>query len=183
MAMHRNTQGDQGLPELELPIEDRDHHQGPLDARYSLVEYGDYAAPACRDLEPILAELRRELGDDLCFAFRHFPGPDGPSRRAAEVAEAADEQGKFWLMHDRLFAHADELGEPLFHNLARALPLQMDTFDRDLASGEAARDVEKDLASGRESGVAATPALFVNGRLHVGSYEFLPLLKAIRGET
>jgi protein-disulfide isomerase len=175
---------DEELPELILPIEDADPHKGPLGARYALVEYGDYQSEQCRALEPILAEVIRELEDDLCLAFRNFPlVQEHPNaRRAAEVAEAADEQGKFWLMHDRLFEHQAELGEPLYHDLARALPLEMDTFERDLTSGEAARKVDEDVESGEEAGVEATPTLFVNGRLYVGSYEFLPLLKALQGD-
>jgi protein-disulfide isomerase len=173
------------LPELVLPIEDRDHHRGPLGARYSLVEYGDYESEHCAHLHPILEEVGRELGDDLCLVFRNFPlSEEHPhARRAAEVAEAADSQGKFWIMHDRLFAHRTELSDQLFQRLARELPLDMATFDRDLRSGAPGRRVEEDLESGREAGVEETPTLFVNGKLHVGSYEFLPLLKALRGSV
>ena len=185
MTTQRNTSGDQGLPDLVLPIEERDPHRGPVGARYSLVEYGDFTSERCRDLVPILAELERELEDDLCFAFRHFPlaGGGALAQRAAEVAEAADEQGKFWLMHDRLFEHQSELTEALFEKLARELPLDMETFERDLRTGEAARSVARDVESGTEAGVEDTPTLFVNGRMHVGSYEFAPLLAALRGKS
>ncbi len=173
---------DEGLPELTLPIEDRDHFLGVPGARYSLVEYGDYQCPHCAHVAPIVQELVRELEEDLCFAFRHFPQPAIHPRAApaAEVAEAADEQGKFWLMHDRLFRSQNALSDGELRGLARALPLDMVTFERDLLSGAPARRVAEDVDSGTASGVAETPTFFVNGRMHAGSYEFLPLLKALR---
>lgn len=182
MAGPKNPGNDDDLTELVLPIEDRDHHRGPIGARYALVEYGDFASEPCRDLASTLSDLSRELEDDLCLAFRSFPdtAANRESRRAAEVAEAAEEQGKFWLMHDRLFEHQAELSEATYRKLARELPLDLDVFERDLRTGEAARRVDEDIESGTEAGVAATPTLFVNGRMHAGSYEFDDLLNAIR---
>lgn len=170
------------LPDLVLPVEREDHCRGTPGARYSLVEYGDFECPHCAHVYPIVQELLRELGDDLCFVFRQFAQPaihphSGP---AAEAAEAAGMQDKFWLMHDRLFQHQSELSESLFEKLARELPVEMVTFHRDLNSGAPARRVAEDREGGLEAGVEDTPTLFVNGRLHVGSYEFLPLLEAIR---
>ncbi len=184
MPSERSSAPEELLPTLVLPVESRDHCRGPIGARYSLVEYGDYECEQCARAEPIVAEVVRELGDDLCFVFRNYPlVEEHPhAERAAQVAEAADMQAKFWLMHDRLFAHQTELGEPLFQRLARELPLEMDTFERDLRSGAAARRVAEDVESGEEAGVEATPTFFVNGRLYVGSYEFLPLLDALRAK-
>lgn len=170
------------LPNLVLPVEDRDHYVGPLRAQFNLVEYGDFECPHCAHVHPIVHELLRELGDDLCFVYRHFPQPDvhPHSTRAAEAAEAAGMQGKFWLMHDRLFDHQNELSDETIRRLERELPVDMPVLERDLSSGEPARHVAEDLESGREAGVGETPTFFVNGRLHVGSYEFLPLLEALR---
>ena len=100
--------------------------------------------------------------------------------RLQGVAEAAEEQGKFWLMHDRLFEHQSELGEALYRKLARELPLDLEVFDRDLRSGEAARRVDEDVESGIEAGVVEAPTLFVNGRMHVGPHEFDDLLAALQ---
>ncbi|MGI0130810.1 MAG: DsbA family protein, partial [Thermoplasmata archaeon] len=99
---------DEELPELVLPLDERDHVLGPLSARYSLVEYGDYESSECRNVMATVRQLVRELGDDLCFAFRNYPQPKRHprSQAAAEAAEAAGLQGKFWLMHDRLFDRA-----------------------------------------------------------------------------
>jgi protein-disulfide isomerase len=171
-----------GLPTLVLPVEDRDNCLGPASARYSLVEYGDYESPHCRNVLGPVNELVRELQDDLCFVFRNFPQPalHPRSRPVAEAAEAAGLQGKFWLMHDRLFAHQDDLSDPVVREIARGLPIEMEDFERDLSSGSAARRVDEDLASGAEAGVGDTPTFFVNGTLHVGQYEFLPLLTALK---
>jgi len=170
------------LPRLALPIESRDHCLGRPGAQFSLVEYGDYESLPCADVEPIVRELVRELGDRLCFAFRNFPQPSlhPHSVRAAEAAEAADMQGKFWLLHERLFEHQDDLSEPVIQRLARELPVDMHEFERDLESGTPARQVAEDRDTGRASGVKETPTFFVNGAMYVGSHEFLPLLQALQ---
>lgn len=182
MAKRPDRSTEDLLPELVVPSDTRDHCRGPPSAQYSLVEYGDFECPHCAHFHPIAQELVRELGDDLCYAFRNFPleANHPHAARAAAAAEAADMQGKYWLMHDRLFQHQSELSEALIQRLARELPLQMTTFERDLASESVARRVAEDRASGESLGVEGTPTLFVNGRMHVGSYEFLPLLAAIR---
>jgi protein-disulfide isomerase len=176
---------DEDLPELSLPVEERDHVIGPLSAPRKLVEYGDYESAHCRHVAATVHELVRELGDELCFAFRNFPQPKvhPRSRAAAEAAEAAGLQGKFWLMHDRLFQHQGELGDKELHDLAQSLPVDMVHFQRDLSSGEAARRVDDDLDLAEDDGVGDTPTLFVNGRLHEGQYEFAPLLKALQSAT
>ena len=173
---------DEGMPELVLPMESRDNCIGPQTARYSLVEYGDFTSTHCRHVLGAVNELVRELADQLCFVYRNFPQPklNPQSRAAAEAAEAAGLQGKFWLMHDRLFARQDELSPKVIREIASDLPVDLEDFDRDLSSGNAARRVDEDLESAEEAGVGDTPTFFVNGRLHVGLYEFLPLLAALK---
>jgi protein-disulfide isomerase len=170
------------LPELVLPVEKRDHVIGPLSAPHTLVEYGEYDSERCRDLAGTVRELIREFGDQLCFVFRNYPQPKTHRRSqpAAEAAEAAGLQGKFWLMHDRLLDHAGDLGQHEIREIARSLPVDMPVYERDLASGEAARRVADDVALALEDGVGDTPTLFVNGTLHTGLYEFLPLEQALR---
>jgi protein-disulfide isomerase len=173
---------DSALPELVLPEENRDNCLGPPSARYSLVEYGDYESPHCRHVAGIVRELVRELGDDLCFVFRNYPQPKlhPHSQAAAEAAEAAGLHGKFWLMHDRLLDHQDELTSEAIRSIALGLPIDMAEFERDLATGVAQRRVAEDVESAIASGVGDTPTFFVNGVLNVGAYEFLPLLTALR---
>ena len=167
---------DEDMPELVLPMEERDHCLGSPSAHYSLVEYGDYTSVHCRHVLGTVRELTRELGDDLCFVYRNFPQPNlhSFSRSAAEAAEAAGLQGKFWLMHDRLFAQQDDLSAAVVREIARALPVEMEDYDRDLSSGAAARRVDEDLESAEEAGVGDIPTFFVNGRLHVGQYRVPP---------
>jgi protein-disulfide isomerase len=181
-SVGRRMDENEELPELVLPVEQRDNCLGSSSARYTLVEYGDYTSPHCRHVFGTVNELARELGDDFCFAFRNFPQPKlhPLSRAAAEAAEAAGLQGKFWLMHDRLFVHQDDLSEAVISKLARELPIEMEDFERDLSSGVAARRVDDDLETAAEAGVGATPTFFVNGKLYVGEYEFLPLLEALK---
>ena len=170
------------LPELVLPIDERDHMIGPRSAPYQLLEYGDYESTACRNASATVRELLRELGDELCFAFRNFPQPKlhALSQKAAEAAESAGFQGKFWLMHDRLFDSQGDLDDRRLREIARGLPVEMTVFERDLASGQAARRVAEDVELANEDGVGDTPTFFVNGALLVGAYEFLPMLEALR---
>src|SRR5438045_450043 len=98
---------------LAVPVGERDHIRGRVDAPITLVEYGDYECPDCGTAHPIVRELQRRLGDQLRVVFRNFPCPDNHphAQQAAEAAEAAGAQGKFWEMHDLLFAHFNELEE------------------------------------------------------------------------
>jgi protein-disulfide isomerase len=180
--MGSNMDETEELPELVLPVERQDNCLGTPSARYSLVEYGDYLSPHCRHVSGVVKELVRELGDDLCVVFRNFPQPRiyPYSRSAAEAAEAAGLQGKFWLMHDRLFEHQNGLSDRVVREIARGLPIEMADFERDLSSGAAARRVDADLESAAEAGVGATPTFFVNGTLEVGQYEFRSLLDALQ---
>jgi len=91
-----------GTARLTMPVGPRDHRLGPETAPVTVVEYGDYECPYCGEAQPIVKEIKRRLGDRLCFVFRHFPlTQEHPhAEHAAEAAEAAGAQGKFWQMHD-----------------------------------------------------------------------------------
>src|ERR1700694_5156331 len=103
----------QGIIQLTQPVSGRDHIRGPHNAEVSLVEYGDFECPYCRAAEPIVAGLIEALRGRLSVTFRHFPLSlvHPHARHAGEVAEAAAAQGKFWEMHDTLFARQDALGD------------------------------------------------------------------------
>lgn len=176
---------DEQLPKLVLPLEEKDFVTGPLSARYTLVEYGDYESVQCRNVAGTARELVRELGDDLCFAFRNYPQPKiyPRSQAAAEAAEAAGLQAKFWLMHDRLFDRGEDLSDRVLRGLAEGLPVDMTVFERDLTSGEARRKVAEDVELAQEHGVGDTPTFFVNGTMYTGQYEFLPMLEALQQPT
>jgi protein-disulfide isomerase len=170
------------LPSLVLPLSDRDHHLNSPEAKFALVEYGDYESPSCAEGYHVVKELLHDLGEDLCYVFRNFPQSDihPNAQAAAEAAESADMQGKFWLMHDRLFERQGRLGPAGYRELAREIGLEVDHFERDLESGAPRNRVDSDRSQGVEVGVLETPAFFVNGSLHVGSYEFQPLFDALQ---
>ena len=102
-----------GTARLALPVSDRDHILAPETATVTLVEYGDYECPYCGLAHPIVKELLRRFGDQLRFVFRHFPliQVHPHAEHAAQAAEVAGRQGKFWEMHDYLFEHQDALDE------------------------------------------------------------------------
>ena len=122
------------------------------------------------------------LGDQLSVTFRHFPmlevHPHG--QHAAEVAEAAAAQGKFWEMHDMLLANQDALDDDSLMTYAAALALDVDLVGRDLVTRRYAPRVARDLESGGHSGVTATPAFFIDGDRYDGSVALRNMLAAIR---
>jgi protein-disulfide isomerase len=170
------------LPTVPLPFTEDDHHLHAPGAPLTLLEFGDFASEHCAVGRHVVQELLADLGDDLCFVFRNFPETDRHpiAQFAAEAAEAADLQGKFWLMHDRLFEHQAELSPTLIRQLAKELPIDLHHFDRDLTGGEPRRRVAADVTEATRAGVEATPTFFVNGRMHVGSYEYHPLRDALQ---
>src|SRR5436305_11693520 len=111
--MDANPANSGNSSQLTDPVTDRDHALGPDAAPVTIVEYGDYECPDCLNAVPIVREVRQKLGDRLRFVFRHFPRSSihPHASAAAEAAEAAGDQGKFWEMHDTLFKHQKELGD------------------------------------------------------------------------
>ena len=155
-----------------------DHVRGPEDAPL-LVEYGDYECPYCGAAYPIVQEVRRALGPNLRFVFRHFPLSQAHphAQRAAEAAEAAGAQGEFWKMHDLLFQNQDALEDADLLRYAVSLKLDGERFTRELSSGLHADRVRRDFRSGVRSGVNGTPTFFINGVRHDAPWD-LPTLTA-----
>ena len=169
---------------LDPPLGPDDHLAGDPGAPYELVMYGDFECPYCAASQSILARVRKRLGDDLRFAFRHLPLEDlhPHARHAAEAAEAAAAQGAFWEMHDALYAARGHLADADLISHARDLGLDADRVAAELASGAHAGRVERDAASARALGISSTPAFFVNGVLHADSYDAGSLVAGLRGE-
>jgi protein-disulfide isomerase len=155
------------------PVGPRDHVQGPASARVTLVEYGDYECPGCGQAFPVIKAVQKAFGPNLRFVFRHFPllASHPHAAMAAEAAEAAEAQGKFWEMHDRLFAHQHALEDADLQRHARKIGLDLERFDRDLRTQAHQVRVREDAAEGVRSGVKGTPTLFVNGVRYAGSLE------------
>ncbi|NJL20031.1 MAG: thioredoxin domain-containing protein [Leptolyngbyaceae cyanobacterium SM1_3_5] len=148
---------------LALPVSLQDHIQGAEAASVTLVEYGDYQCPHCAEAHAMIREIQRQLGNSLRYVFRHFPWPDHPqSQQAAEAAEAAGAQGKFWAMHDRLFAAQDALDDGSLVEYAVELNLNVDRFLSEVTGDVHVPRILEDINSGTASGVCSTPALFVN---------------------
>ncbi|MET7404087.1 Na+/H+ antiporter NhaA [Streptomyces parvulus] len=169
------------LTDLGVSVDERhDHVRGPADAAVTLVEYGDFECPYCGRAEGVVRDL---LGSetDVRYVWRHLPLTDvhPQAQAAAEAAEAAARQGRFWDMHDLLLDRQDELGERDLLRHARELGLDMEVFREDLKRRRGARRIAEDVDSADLSGVSGTPTFFVNGRRHHGAYDIGALKRAV----
>jgi protein-disulfide isomerase len=157
---------------LQPKLSDRDHIKGPRNAPLELVEYGDFECPHCGRAAIVVNQLTAELGDRLQFAFRHFPlaKMHPHARKAAMASEAAGAQGKFWEMHDMLFANAGKLAMPDLIAYASVLELDVARFEAEILDDTYAARIQEDVASGVRSGVNGTPSFFINVVRHNGGY-------------
>ncbi len=160
----------------------RDHIRGSNDAPVTLVEYGDYECPYCGQAEVVIRELLDSFGHELRYVWRHLPLNDvhPNTQMAAEAAEAAAAQGRFWDMHDKLLDHQDALTAPDLGRYAAELGLDLERFWDELRRREHAERVADDVATADASGVAGTPSFFINGRRHRGAYDIDTLTAAVR---
>ncbi len=174
---------------LTPPVGELDHDAGPADAPVTLVEYGDYECPYCGMAYPIVKAAQRELGSQLRFVFRNFPLAEihPHARHAAQAAEAAAAQGKFWEMHDMLFEHQRALEDADLVRYAEMLELDAERIARELEAGTYAKRVRDDFRSGVRSGVNGTPTFFVNGERYEGSWAneevFIRVLRDAAGQA
>jgi protein-disulfide isomerase len=160
-----------------------DHVRGSSTGRL-IVEYGDYECPYSRQAFREIERLERRLGDDLRFAFRHFPLTEiHPHALAASAAaEAAALKDRFWEMHELLFHHQHALADHDLRRYAAELELDVPAFDLDRVGAAVLRRVGRDVESGIASGeVVGTPTLFIDGVVHRGSYDAAALLEALAG--
>lgn len=166
---------------LSVPVGDQDHVLGPEDAPVTLVEYGDLECPYCRQVSPVIQELRRRLGNRVRYIFRHFPIRTSHihAQLAAEAAEAAGAQGKFWEMQEYLFQHQGQLDEDHLLLYAAELELDVDRFKHDLDEHVHADRVREDFNSGVRSGVNGTPSFFINGTRYDGPWDLESLIEAV----
>jgi len=170
------------MNKLTVPVSAGDHVQGSNDAQVTLVEYGDYECPYCGEAHPIVKRLQRKMGGDLRFVFRNFPLTEihPHALAAAQAAEAAAQQSRFWEMHDMVYANQDTLEDRDLIAFARKLKLDSERFRRDLSSNEVTTKLQEDFSSGIRSGVNGTPTFYINGIRHDGSYEYEDLLAALQ---
>ncbi len=167
---------------LTMPVtEDRDHIQGPADAAVTLVEYGDYECPYCGAAYPMIKQVQARMGERLRFVFRNFPITTSHphAEQAAEAAEAAAAQDRFWQMHDLLYENQRRLRDRDLRAYAEELRLDVELFDQELVDHVHAERVHEDFMSGMRSGVNGTPTFYINGARHDDSYEIETLLAAL----
>ena len=172
----------QTTTDLYLDVDpERDHIRGPVDAPVTLVEYGDFECPYCGRAEPAVRDLLQEFGD-VGYVWRNLPLSDvhAHAQLAAEAAEAAAMQGRFWEMHDVLLAHQDALDPDDLVRYAQQIGLDVEQFASDLRTHAGAGRVADDVDSADLSGVSGTPTFFVNGRRHYGAYDLETLSNAVR---
>jgi protein-disulfide isomerase len=167
---------------LSIAVGKDDHTAGPEDAPVTLVEYGDYQCPACGAAYPMVKTIQKRLGGKLRFVFRNMPLNEihPYAELAAEAAEAAAAQGKFWDMHDALYEHQEQLGPDLATILAKRLHLDIARFEEDLASRRFRERVKRDFLSGVRSGVNGTPTFFVDGLRYDGTLDERSLEAVLR---
>ena len=153
------------MPKLTQAINGKDHIQGSLHAAVSLVEYGDYQCLVCKMTLPIIKQLQKELGENMCFIFRHFPLKTSHPYAfdAAKAAEAAALQNQFWEMHTLLYANSNELNSNIWSKLAEELHLDVEKFNADFQSPAIEEKIGAIFMGGIRSGVNGTPCFYING--------------------
>lgn len=160
---------------VDITVTDQDHVRGDKNAPVTIVEYSDFECPFCARHLPTVEKIMQEYDGQVRLIYRHFPLSFHPqAQKAAEASECASEQGKFWEMHDKLFAmnEAGTLSLENFKKAAGELGLKQAQFDSCLNDGKYADRVQSDFSQGSQYGVNGTPATFVNGKLVSGAVPF-----------
>ncbi len=174
------------LPEVRPPAFDfgtSEHTAtfGPADATVSLVEFSDFECPYCSRAADAVTAVKKRFGDRIRFSYRHFPLNFHPAAQpAAEMTQCANEQGKFWALHDEIFAgQRAGLSPEGLRTMAQQVGVDMAAMDECLASGRARDQVQKDMTQAREVGVRGTPSFYINGRAYDGGVSPDELVAAI----
>jgi protein-disulfide isomerase len=177
MKAHDET----GSVRLAVPLDALDHLQGPPQGQPVVLEYGDFECPSCAQAFPAIKILMARFDNRFRFAFRHFPLVEVHPHAllAAQAAEAAGAQGRFWEMHDLLFAHPQHLTATDLRRHARTLALDMARFEAELDDQVYLQRVQEHIASGRASRVRSTPCFFVDDALVDTSFGVDHLAKVI----
>jgi len=167
--------------QLTMPVSARDHARGGDDARLVLVEYGDYECPYCGAAFPVLQQIREAFGDELRMVYRNFPltSVHAHAQRAAETAEWAAREGRFWEMHDYLFTHQHDLSDRGLLAAAKAIGLDGKRLQQAWDSHAMIARIKEDFLAGIQSGVTGTPKLFINGARYEGAVTVEALTAAL----
>ena len=155
------------------PIDAVDHIWGGQKAPVQMIVYSDFACPFCAQFAGTMKKIEENFKDKVAITFRHYPLPGHQdAKRAAEAAECAAEQGKFWEMHDKLFADnaAGRMSEEQFKQDAIDLSLDQSQFDQCLGGGKYENKIKEQAAEGDKAGVTGTPTIFINNNIYPGAY-------------
>jgi protein-disulfide isomerase len=175
------TMSEHRVTDLTSAVSNTDHVIGAQHARVTLIEYGDFECPNCKQAAPAVKLMLERFADRIRFVYRHFPLEEVHPHAllAAEAGEAAGGQGKFWPMHDLLFQHQTHLKHKQLLSYAEELELDMARYTDDLDDHIYLQRVREHMTSGRSSGVRATPTFFLNGRIQDVSFGLQSLERAI----
>lgn len=166
-----------------LKAGDNDVSKGPKDAKVTIIEFSDFQCPYCQKAKETVDEIMKEYADKVRLVFKHFPLQfHSNAQKAAEAAECANDQGKFWEMHDYMFANQDKLGVADLKKIAKNLGLNASDFDGCLDSGKYESKIKKDIETGTSFGVGGTPAFFINDQFLSGAVPIENFKKIIDAE-
>jgi protein-disulfide isomerase len=155
------------------------HTKGDPKSNTVLVEFSDFQCPACLTAKPTIDAILKKYPEKLLFVYRNYPLDQHQfSHKAAQAAESAGAQGKYWEMYDLLFANQEKFSDTIFSDLAKQLSLDMTKFDADMKSSTLTDKVNNDVAAGNSFGVNSTPSFFLNGK-KVELSSFDDLTKAV----
>jgi protein-disulfide isomerase len=169
------------VPDLAVAPQATDHALGAERAPVTVVEYGDFECPNCKQAAPALKLLLERFTGGVRIVFRHFPLEEvhPHALAAAEAAECAAGQGRFWEMHDLLFDNQEHLKLMQLHSYAQRLGLQMARYSAEMDDHVYLQRIREHLDSAHRSGVRGTPALFVNGRIQDVSFGMRALFDTV----
>ena len=171
-----------GTFELTIPVTATDHLIGPEHAPVTVTEYGDFECPNCKQAAPAVKLLLRQFNGRIRFCFRHFPLEEvhPHALHAAEAAECAGGQGKFWPMHDALFESQPHLKLHQLRSYAERLELDMTRYTAEMQDQVYLQRIREHIQGGRESGVRATPTFFINRGIQDVSFGLGSLFDAVK---
>jgi len=168
---------------LKNPVTEQDHASGPETAPVTLLEYGNFECIHCGRAYPVIKQIRKLLGEDLRFVFRHFPTVQTHphSLRAAEAAESAASQQKFWQMHDELFTHQSALEDRALSRYAKRIGLNLERFANDMNEHSFLQRIEADYQRSLfDEHITGTPTIYLNDNRYTGATDLEDLLHAIK---
>jgi protein-disulfide isomerase len=171
----------QRAPDLTVPVQPTDHLLGDAHAPVTIVEYGDFECPNCKQAAPAVKLLLERFAGRVRAVYRHFPLEEvhPHALAAAQAAECASGQGKFWQMHDLLFENQSHLKTQQLHSYAQSLGLDMARYTAEMDDEVYLQRIREHMQGAHRSGVRGTPTFFINGRLQDVSFGIRALFDAV----